>query len=305
VQDDNIAHAVAELAVERRAKANGMPLIFCMVSRHVQVDKWLPSQAEELHGLVQIEDLNREVTECFMSHLLKADSGVDECLVDWVYDTCGGNVCAIEVLSNELERFKALRRSGQGRVELSEGTQLQDVPYPEELLGIALQGFEQLDLADQQLLKAAAVFCQEHSDGVITRKVFTPLALAGYASIESESDVEAIEEKCLQLVNSRIFAEVPAGNRSSRSSLGSVTTLSFEEPDNHGRHFRFVSELILHVASTLILEVQKKRILERADTASSRLSSQRKSCQSQRLDTMTEECCESQRLDTMTEEECG
>lgn len=306
VHDDNIAHAVAELAVNRRTKANGRPLIFCIVSRHGQVDKWLPSQAEALHGLVQIEDLNRKATECFMGHLLKTDSGVDECLVDWVYDTCGGHVYAVVVLCNELERFKALHRSAQGRVELSAGAQLQDVPYPEKLLGIALQGFEQLDLSDQQLLKAAAVFCQEHSNGMITRKVFTPLALAGYAGIESESDVEAIEEKCLQLVDSRIFAEVPAGFRSSRSSsLGSVTTVSFEEPDIHCRHFRFVSELVLHVASTLILEVQKKKMLERADTASSRLSSQRKSCQSQRLDTMTEEGCESQNLDTMTEEGCG
>jgi hypothetical protein len=230
-----------------------------------------------------------------MCHLLKADSGIDDSLVDWVYDTCGGNVYAIEVLTQQLQRFKLLCRSDQGRVELSAGAQLQDVPYPEELLGIALQGFEQLDLADQQLLKAAAVFCQEHSDGRITRKVFTPLALAGYAGTESEIDIEAIEEKCLQLVESRIFSEVPAGHRPSRSSLGSIgcssaTTVSFEEPEYYCRHFRFVSELILHVASTLILEVQKTKLLERHVSATSRLSlASRKSCQSQRLDTMTEQ----------------
>jgi len=286
VHDDNIAHAIAELAVNRRTRANGRPLIFCIVSRHGQVDKWLPSQADLLHGMVKMGDLNREATECFMGHLLETDS-VDTCLVDWVYDSCAGNVYAIEALTRQLGTFEALHRTDEGGVELSDGTQLRDVPYPEELLGTALQGFEQLDLAAQHLLKAAAVFCQEQSDGIIMRKVFTPLALAGYAGRDWESDVEAIEEKCLQLVDIRIFAEVPAGHRSTRSSASSV--VSFEENDNPCLRFRFVSDLILYVASTLVLEVQRKKILERADTASRR--SQRKTCSSQRLATMTEDSC--------------
>lgn len=248
IHDENIARAIGELCVSRRGAARGRPLIFCVVSRdRVLTDGWLLGEAASSGGLVFAGDLDRPATERYMAHLLRAPGGLAPCLVDRVHDACGGNPFSVEVLSRQLQSEGVLCWSDQGRVEPAEGARLDELPYPEDLKGIALASFEKLKAADQRLLKTVAVGLQEQPENSTRRREFSAQDLALYVAGEAcERDIEA---QCVSLVERRIFAEV-----------------THEGSQSSGRSFKFVSQLLQHVASTLVLEVQKQVILSRAST---------------------------------------
>jgi len=248
VHDENIARAIGELCLRRRRAAGGRPLILCVVSREcILPDGWLASEASRAGGLVVAGDLDRATTEQYMAHLLRAPAGVAPCLVDHVYDACGGNPFSVETLSRQLESVGVLRWSEEGRAVCARDGQLQELPYPEDLKGMALASFEKLKTKDQLLLKTAAVCCSETTE-LSARNEFNALDLALYIGTSSIQDIEA---QCSSLVDQRIFAEV-----------GHVPVAGGEQMP--GRSFKFVSLLLQHVASTLVLEVQKQVILSRA-----------------------------------------
>merc|ERR1711972_622892 len=234
----------------------------CVVARQpILLDRWLQTEAQASGGFVSAEDLSKEATELYMAYLLQASSSVAPSLVNYVYDTCGGNPFSVEVLSRQLESVGVLERCPDGRVELLPDSQLMQLPYPEDLKGMALASFEKLAESEQALLKTAAVLCQEDTDISATNE-FSTVDLALYMGTSS---VQEIESRCRHLVEGRIFVEVRTTRRSRIFSLA-------RELETTARNFRFVSQLLQHVASTLVLEVQKRVILARAHTASMSLN---------------------------------
>jgi len=273
VHDENIARAIGELCITRSASAIGRPLILCVVSRQaILKDAWLRKQAASGGGLVQVGDLSREDTEHYMAHLLRASGGVAEVLVDYVYDTCGGNPFSVEVLSRQLESVGVLQRTGKDHVELAPGAQLQNLRYPEDLEGMARASFEKLPDADRMLLKTAAVCCEWETEISVTDE-FSLTDLALHMGVSSVHEIEA---QCMRLVDNRIIAEVRIGIGSRSSSCTSPgsglskrrTRVCAQGMDCTSRSFKFVSKLLQHVASTLVLEAQKRTILSRATTRS-------------------------------------
>merc|ERR1712039_146018 len=84
-----------------------------------------------------------------------------------------------------------------------------------------------------------------------------------------------IQEQCLDLVRINIFKE--AAEPESRNSNGFEpsfgTMVRFHgEPEDGVRTFRFASMLLQHVASNLVLEVQRQQILRKMKTARRRSS---------------------------------
>merc|ERR1712039_335008 len=89
----------------------------------------------------------------------------------------------------------------------------------------------------------------------------------------AKSTLEQIQEQCLDLVRINIFKE--AAEPESRSSNGFEPPFGVRfhsEPDGGVRTFRFASLLLRHVASNLVLEVQRQQILRKMKTARRRSS---------------------------------
>merc|ERR1711920_1067608 len=101
---------------------------------------------------------------------------------------------------------------------------------------------------------------------------FTAMDIAQYMA---KSTLEQIREQCLDLVRINIFKE--AAEPESRVSNGFEpsfgTMVRFHgEPEDGVRTFRFASMLLQHVASNLVLEVQRQQILRKMKTARRRSS---------------------------------
>merc|ERR1712060_482880 len=90
----------------------------------------------------------------------------------------------------------------------------------------------------------------------------------------ASSTLEQIEDQCLELVRNQIFREVMRqAARSHDASSQKIEKRFHSEPDIGVRTFRFASLLLQHVASNLVLEVQRQQILRKMKTQAHRRTS--------------------------------
>merc|ERR1712151_1114072 len=89
----------------------------------------------------------------------------------------------------------------------------------------------------------------------------------------SSSTFDQIDEQCLDLVAHNIFREVTCNRRMGWEQRMHRMSHSQSEPDGGVRTFRFASLLLQHVASNLVLEVQKQQILRKMKTQAHRRTS--------------------------------
>mmetsp|Transcript_40504 Transcript_40504/g.90866 ORF Transcript_40504/g.90866 Transcript_40504/m.90866 type:complete len:1249 (+) Transcript_40504:122-3868(+) len=264
LHDAQIARCLGAACEERRktCASGSKPMVFVVVSRQeVLPDQALLDQAKRLGGYVRVGNLSKTETEQYMRHVLLGDADnpgcVQECLVDHVQQTTGGNPFSIEMLSRDLENRDVLYKEPTSR-ESTVATaadannasknkspgwdikarppwdhkiKLQELPYPEALRGIAVSVFERLSPADKVLLKSAAVCAKERVDGGDAVSVHTLAASMGVI------DVAEIQAQCERLVEVEILREVLGIRRSSLPEVATFTrvaTMSHDPTESGG-----------------------------------------------------------------------
>eukprot|EP00929_Paragymnodinium_shiwhaense_P049582 TRINITY_DN25001_c0_g1_i2.p1 TRINITY_DN25001_c0_g1~~TRINITY_DN25001_c0_g1_i2.p1 ORF type:complete len:5372 (+),score=1274.22 TRINITY_DN25001_c0_g1_i2:529-16116(+) len=253
--DGHIATAIANLCLNRKRNTNAKPLIFCMISRsEILSDQTLRDRVKDDNGFVSATDFDRQTTELYMEHLLK-NSDVGHSLVDYVYEVCGGNPFSVEVLTKQLEENGVLARSEDGSVEPAEGwddpASLRDLPFHDDLVGMALATFDKLSPRNQIVLKAAAVVSRE-AKANDTHGCFCISDILH--SLQGALSAAEVEEQFQSLTRINIIRHAPAPSDDHDDG----------QDDHHDeQHYIFVSRLLRHVASMLVLEVQKKQMQHR------------------------------------------
>lgn len=273
-----IFDAVAQLCLDKRNEPNARPLVFCVVSRDdivdVEGDGLIIKKAHECKGVVEVEDLDLDLTGDFLGECLQNPELHKE-LVDYVHRASGGNLFAIKDLCQSMKDQQALTEvqgksgSWQLAAEWQDPEKLvQELNYPDTMVGIALAQFEKLEPLEQHILKIAAVFVAETSCDLDSS--FTALDLSESQGFPSQKAIQ-IDKCCRKLKDIGILKEGTMSRRGSLvSSQGSMvngqqsmnssleSTGSF--PDD--TLFKFKSMLLRHVASLLVLRAQHGDILD-------------------------------------------
>jgi hypothetical protein len=189
-----------------------------------------------------------------------------------VFEVTGGNPFFIGELCQMLMK-EGIIIGRAGRYDLAEewsdALRLHDeIQFPENLVGVALAEFEKLNPSKQQLLKVAAVLCQKcdvDDLGVAITSSFCALDLAasirGGGGAASQSEAEKVQQLCVQLHQADIFVLSVEDDDMSEPS---------EMDETRNVFYRFKSQLLRHVASTLVLKEQHRSILNNGRSGSRR-----------------------------------
>lgn len=294
--DEFIALAVAQLCIHRRKEhRQGRPLILCMVSRQ-DTFQHCDLQPNGEGVVINCNSLSRSETENYMEHYLGARGGVSPSLLDHVHRVSGGNPFGIEALLTQLEQLNTLQVSPTGVMTAACGSEgLSKLEYPEILVGMEFARFEKLSAAEQEILKAAATFVQVNED---VGGVFRPLELQ--ENLNTAMPTSLLVQHCTRLVQLNILCAVHVekkrmtrkrsrktaqrasdirpqqrGSVPERESLPDLTPrkrsslvgglareveFSRRSSNKSTNGYRFASELLRHVANTLVLQVQRKQM---------------------------------------------
>jgi len=252
--------------------------------------------ARECDGLVHVEDLTPTETASFLDHLKKPklsdprnsahlpgtpiirpisqgwsnarataagtteemeeaddEKRREEVLATYVSEMSGGSPFAVKGLFEELRRCKVLIPGKEGTFVVD--PQFRDVAkirkaasVPEHLASIAFSIFERFDLVEQTLLKAVSVF--ERNVGM---RDFTA------AMPKMQQDI--LESHIRRLASKKVRGLRRAEPESESNQLGRGKRVSLRNSvADQKEYFRFYSGLLLHAASSLLLESQKAQV---------------------------------------------
>eukprot|EP00439_Symbiodinium_sp_Y106_P052105 s3853_g6.t5 len=273
---ETTVEGLMNLCMERR-ETGKKPVMLCVVTR----ETILQSQAfflnsRNLNGEVQASNLSRDMTEKYVMHITGAAAGVAPDLLQYVFESSGGNPFGVEVVLQELRQGGAVQVSEEGFLELSDGDEadLSQLAYPESLIGIALASWEKLLPHQQDLVKNVAM-CSQEADC----EVLNILDLAETLELEEEQ----LREACSNLVMQGFFRpQMPLPKRMTRRALpdgpspagggrASTTPSSGRSPvstragvkapsDMELAAISFSSQLLRHVVLSLVLHSQKEII---------------------------------------------
>lgn len=274
--DGNLVEGLMNLCMERR-ETGKKPVMLCVVAR----ETILQSQAfflnsRNLNGEVEVSNLSRDMTEKYVMHITEAAAGVAPDLLQYVFESSGGNPFGVEVVLQELRQGGAVQVSEEGFLELSDGDEanLSQLEYPESLIGIALASWEKLLPHQQDLVKNVAM-CSQEADC----EVLNIVDLAETLELEEEQ----LREACSNLVVQGFFRPqmplpkrmtrraVPDGPSPTGGARASTTPSSGRSPvstragvkapsDMELAAISFSSQLLRHVVLSLVLHSQKEII---------------------------------------------
>lgn len=255
--DGLVAGAIGNLCMRLRESPQCRPLILCVVSRKsILKDEGLLRHARACGGHVSVGHLTQDETQSYMASMYGAAdaSRVARGLSDHIHAVCGGNPYGIGILCKQLQELQILQAFGKGGVGFAPGWEespkLHKVPYPEVLLGMAMAAFEKLSPSDQELLKAAAVFCGEPWSEDFSEEFGVMDVVGGL--LADRSCWPAIERQCTSLTEMGILqcgqeAQAPGEE-------------GWPEEADSTRIFRFGSHLLRRAASMLILQERRNFI---------------------------------------------
>lgn len=262
--DEDIVEGIMELCENR---GNCKPLIFCVVARDAGVpSKALLPRARHLMGEVGVNNLSLDMTEMYVQHMVDAVEGVDPDLLQYIYESSGGNPYGVDAVVSEL-RHRGTVHVSEGRLEISEGTRLRK-EYPEVLIGMALATFEKLPPRYQDLVKNVAVCCQESDSDALNLEDLAETL---------DYPIEELLQSCRHLVSQGVFrAVMPMTTKMIRSSQEARRGTMTFTPSNSPHNVRcpsdmelsaisFTSQLLLHVVLSLVLHSQKETIRNRIE----------------------------------------
>jgi len=202
--DCKLIRSVAALCQRQQQKANGRPLIFCLVSRRpALMDASLRAECLAQETLVPIDELDEISTGSYMAFLFGTEY-VDDTLAEYVYEVSGGNPMAIQILTQQLQSLHVLERVDDSMDLVDDWEDLEKLyalPFPPDLKGLMLASFEKLDDRDQLLLKVAAICCLKASRA---NKMFT----IGQVVEATGLTANTLEAQCLRLVDHHLLREV-------------------------------------------------------------------------------------------------